>query len=607
MGKGPDISVANIMSLMSGITSGANERLPKSFNDSVEGEIYKEIKDSYSNSLLGIGKKDKTEEFTKYGFQNNTLNFLFWMTLYNDSWVFRRAIDKPAQDMVRQGLSIKLDQADKVDKIYKRFNRMRNDIIELFTWGRAFGGSISVLMNNKVQLDKMYQSMDMYINQKVLTEKSQFRVYTTDRWYGVQWSDELVTNLNSVDFGKPKYYTITFADGKQYRIHHSWVLRYEHRVAPKLIKLGMLQGWGYAEGTHIINELNRDEKLKNSIQSLIDKSLIEVIKMSGMRGIFMGADQDNYNQVQKRLNMVNWGRNFNSLTFLDSTDDYQMNSFSGLSGLADLLEHNMWMVAAALDMQGILFGDLKGGFSNDEVALTRYNETIENLNEAYGRPVYTKLLQIFYKLEGIKDEVEYSFNSLITTSDDERFDDMGKLGQLLSSGIGDGYITPRLAAKTFKKYADSIGLEIDIDEKYLQQLDDRIQEEDEDLNQAMEEMDEDTYTSDAFLGDMRHLYHIERKYAKKYPNLRVVWYDVKPEVLTVNPHFKPSLYIFHDKYPIRRGSGAAKYSIRFSDHQARHATYASIIIKPFDAAKFEKEAERYIANNPELMEELYGY
>ena len=79
------------------------------------------------------------------------------------------------------------------------------------------------------------------------------------------------------------------------------MLRYENRTAPQLIKCGQLQGWGYAEGSHILNELSRDDQLKSAITSLVNKSLIEVVKMSGMRGVFMGADKGNEEQLTKRL------------------------------------------------------------------------------------------------------------------------------------------------------------------------------------------------------------------------------------------------------------------------------------------------------------------
>jgi len=595
-----------VMAMIGSINVSSNKTLPKSLNDSTE-DTRSHIEDAYSNSLLGIGKNDKVEEYTKYGFSNDTLNFFHWLSLYNDSWVFRRAIDKPAQDMIRQGVKLIGTTSDKLDNVYKRFNKMSFNFTQLYQWGRLFGGSVMVILFDNVNLNQMYQSMSMFFDNGKLNKNSVMSAYITDRWYGLQWSDEVVTNMKDSDFGKPKHYTVTFADGKQYRIHHSWILRYEHRIAPKLIKLGMLQGWGYAEGAHIINELNRDEKLKNSIQSLINKSLIEVIQMSGMRGVFMGADQDNEQQLKKRLEMVNWGRNFNSLTFLDKDDSYTMNTFPGLSGLSDILQQNMWMVAAALDMQGILFGDLKGGFSVDENALLRYNDTISNLNNSYAKDILNKFLEICYKLEGIEEEVDFEFNSLVVKKDEDAFRDMNSLGDLMSKGISDGYITPKLAAIALKQYSEQIGLDLPIDDTYLKELDDKVLDEDEDLEKAFESEDENTYQSDAFLNDLTHVYSIEKKYMKKYPNLRVVWYEVDAKYISQGrTDLTPSLYIFHDKYPIGRGSDAARYSIRFSDHKPRHETYKSFIITPYDRATFEREAEKFIANNAKLMEELYG-
>ena len=114
------------------------------------------------------------------------------------------------------------------------------------------------------------------LNTNKIKQANTMRIYTTDRWYGVAViNNDVVSNMNSIDYGKPKMYQITFADGKTLKVHHDYILRYEHRTAPKLIKTGQLQGWGYAEGAHILNELSRDEQLKTSIQSLVNKALIE--------------------------------------------------------------------------------------------------------------------------------------------------------------------------------------------------------------------------------------------------------------------------------------------------------------------------------------------
>lgn len=445
--------------------------------DSVEDSM-KRINDSYSNSLLSIGSDDKVQSFTNYGFSNDTLNWMLWLALYNDSWVFKRAIDKPAQDEIRCGITLQ-GENEKFDNVYRRLKRYRFDLIQLLQWGALFGGSIGVMMFDNFK-DADYAKP---LNKSKILASSTMRMYVVDRWYGVAPSSSTVSDMKSLDFGKPKFYEITFADGHTIRVHHDYILRYEHRVAPKLVKMGMLQGWGYAEGSHILNELTRDDKLKASVQSLVDKSLIEVIKMSGMRGVFMGADSDNEAQLRKRLEMVNWGRNFNSLTFLDKDDEYQQNTYSGLGGLSDLLEKNMWLISAALEMQGVLYGDLKQGFSNDAEALERYDETINSRCESYVRPVYDKLLRIFFILEGIDEKVEYEFNSLLVNKQDkERMEGMKNYSDLLSQMLGDGVITPKLYARAMQQFVTKNIIDFGLTDEEIDKIDESVALENEDID-----------------------------------------------------------------------------------------------------------------------------
>lgn len=445
--------------------------------DSVEDSM-KRINDSYSNSLLSIGSDDKVQSFTNYGFSNDTLNWMLWLALYNDSWVFKRAIDKPAQDEIRCGITLQ-GENEKFDNVYRRLKRYRFDLIQLLQWGALFGGSIGVMMFDNFK-DADYAKP---LNKTKILASSTMRMYVVDRWYGVAPSSSTVSDMKSIDFGKPRFYDVTFADGHTIRVHHDYILRYEHRVAPKLVKMGMLQGWGYAEGSHILNELTRDDKLKASVQSLVDKSLIEVIKMSGMRGVFMGADSDNEVQLRKRLEMVNWGRNFNSLTFLDKDDEYQQNTYSGLGGLSDLLEKNMWLISAALEMQGVLYGDLKQGFSNDAEALERYDETINSRCESYVRPVYDKLLRIFFILEGIDEKVEYEFNSLLVNKQDkERMEGMKNYADLLSQMLGDGVITPKLYAKSMQQFVTKNIIDFGLTDEEIDKIDESVALENENID-----------------------------------------------------------------------------------------------------------------------------
>lgn len=459
--------------------SSFEDRVTDSSKNILEaGKNSKAMKDSYGNSLLAIGNENKTEDcFTNYSFTNDTLNWPLWLALYNDSWVFKRAIDKPAQDEIRCGINIE-GSYDKTE-IYKKLKTYRDDLIQLLQWGALFGGSVAVAMFNN--FDEKDYLQPISINKKKIKVAKTMKFYVVDRWYGVAPDyDKTVKKMNDPDYGKPKYYNITMPDGKTFRYHHDYVIRYEHRTAPKLVKNGMLQGWGYSEGSHIINELIRDEKLKASIQSLMNKSLIEVIKMAGMRGIFMGADKQNEEQLRKRLEMVNWGRNFNSLTFLDKDDDYQMNNFSGLSGLSDLLEQNLWVISSALEMQGILFGELKGGLSQETDALERYDEVINGRCESFVRPVYEKLLKLIYVMLGIEEIPEFTFNSLlIKKQDKERIEGIKNFTELCSTLLADGVITTKIYARALQRYTVDGQVDFGLTDEVIDKMD-------EDMASALE-------------------------------------------------------------------------------------------------------------------------
>ena len=445
-----------------------------SFIDSLEersennlklGDSSKPMLDAYSNSLLGAGNADVQRSFTNYGLSNDTMNWALWLTLYNDSWVFKRAIDKPAQDMVSCGFTISGNED--YSKVYRAYNKHKSKIIELLMWGALFGGSVAVMMFDGITDEELGKP----INKEKIKGKA-LKLYVSDRWYGVGITEnDTVTNMRDIDFGKPKMYNITFADGRTVNVHHSYILRYEHRTAPNLIKNGQLQGWGYAEGAHILNELSRDDQLKSAIQSLVNKSLIEVIKMAGMRGVFMGTDKGNEAQLTRRLEMVQWGRSYNSLTFLDKDDDYQEHGFSGLAGLSDILQQNMWLISAALEMQGVLFGDLRGGFSQAADDVKRYSNTIKNRCDTLFRPVLTKFLKILFIVYDIKGGLDFEFNSYNQTEENNlRIESIDKYTDSLSKMNEKGLISKYQMARSLKEYIQKNRIDIIISDEQLNRL-----------------------------------------------------------------------------------------------------------------------------------------
>ena len=169
------------------------------------------INDSYGNDINGIGTDDKIKSFTSYGFNNNSLNWLLWMALYNDSWVFKKAIDKPAQDMVNCGVKINGLEDDEEKAVYDDLSSFRPSLIELLQWGRLFGGSVAVMMFENLNDVDYANPMDP----SKIKKSKKMRMYVTDRWYGCAASMETVSDMMDIDFSKPKYYDISFSDGQE--------------------------------------------------------------------------------------------------------------------------------------------------------------------------------------------------------------------------------------------------------------------------------------------------------------------------------------------------------------------------------------------------------
>ena len=185
----------------------------------------------------------------------------------------------------------------------------------------------------------------------------------------------------------------------------------------------------------------------------------------------MGADKGNEEQLTKRLEMVNWARSYNSLTFLDKDDDYIQHELSNISGLSNLLETNMWLVASALEMQGVLFGDLKGGLSQESDAFHRYAVTIENRCDSYFRPVLQKLLTVLFLMNNVDGLPDFDFRPLDQNDAiKEKVDAISSISNMLDSLIQQGIISKYQAALTLKEYCNNGTLNIEFSDLQLARL-----------------------------------------------------------------------------------------------------------------------------------------
>lgn len=402
----------------------------------------KKAQDSYDNSMLMLGDSDTMSQFDNYSVMGLLYNWYLWTAMYMSSWVFARAVDKPASDMIRNGWKIKIDFKEKetiesvregntikVKKIdtskdvystfYKKQKGFIQSLIHANALARLYGGSVAGLIISGEKESEYEKPLTS------IRPDAKLRLIVADRWQNVIPSPTMVKDIASDDWNTPDSYTIRTDNGDTYKLHHTRVLRFTNGTAPTLIQR-MLIGWGIPIGVRIFNEVNRDEKIKNMITSLLAKQSLEIVQTAGMRAYANGtltAEQEA--RLDAKLELINRYRHFNSILFLDKDDVYTRQEGSAVGTLAQLMDSNSRFVAGAIPMpQVLLYGDQQKGLSGNAVDDMRLYE--DDLMSQRHEKMLNQILKlsrwILMWMQVDFDDIDITFNSSISYTKQEIID-----------------------------------------------------------------------------------------------------------------------------------------------------------------------------------------
>ena len=161
------------------------------------------VKDgSFNNPVLKLGLSDEALNAAEFLGDMITFQRGEIIATYHSCWIFRRIVDKVAQDMWSAGISINGDtDPQDVKRILKRLSRLRPELIYATEQARLFGGAASLVM-----VDDGENDLSKPLDITKIRKGSAIRLWTTDRWYNLEPGNEVVTNFKSKDFGTPMYY-----------------------------------------------------------------------------------------------------------------------------------------------------------------------------------------------------------------------------------------------------------------------------------------------------------------------------------------------------------------------------------------------------------------
>lgn len=450
--------------------------------------------DGFYNSRMKIGQNDQNQIFSSWQYERTFLDWFLWTSLYNSSWVFRNGIDKKANAMVSDMEIHSTADPTEINNVIALYDFYKPDLKHLFKQSSIYGGAASaMLIEGFIDKDKLDKPLDV----SKIPKGAKMSLYTRDRWNGLQWEGTAGWSaIGTHDFGKHEYYVFNMTGDTGERIedglrfHHSQCLRAGNRAPTQYTKF-QLSGWDLPEGQHVIEELTRDETTRASIASLISKSLIEIVKMAGTRGLFSGISGDlgssnitGRNELESRLKGITDYRNFNNLTFLDVNDEYQQFQLANMAGLADILEQQRRSTSGAMEIpEMILYGsaDQKGlifqkdGSTSPEIEI--YQQTINNRQDDIFKPVMDKLLPVLWRIANGKDMPEgttYIFLPTFKESQTAKLERAKLIVENVTALIEAGIFTPKMGAIEIRQHSKQTGFGSNLTDDIINKMPDEL-------------------------------------------------------------------------------------------------------------------------------------
>ncbi len=450
----------------------------------------KKALDAYSNPAanLGAGSNNPVQS-AGYVMQRFTWDYQTLNILFRDNWIAKAIIEKPANEMLKNGFEIQTQlDPDKVDEIKRVWTKTKTNTVfrECLYWARLYGGCLLIPMVEGQE--DLSQPLDL----DTVMPGSYKGCFTVDRWSGISPSLETVEDIGDPEFGQPLYYDISSEQLKQsVRIHHSRVIKMIGRKLPYWEEIAESY-WGASELEHVYTELKKRDDTSANISFLIFLANIRVFSMDGLGQAITLGDQDALNRVYSTMQNMN-RLMCNTGTFaIDKEDSFSTQQYS-FTGINDVYESFMLDISGAAEIPiDKLFGRSPTGFNSGEETLQNYYDMIQEKQEATVREPLEKLLKIITMsaLGEIPDDMEIVFNPIRRPSSDEMADLAQKQAQAILDVYNAGVVGKGTVLRELQQQSAITGIWTNITDEMIKQAD----EEDEENKEKEKENEQELLT-----------------------------------------------------------------------------------------------------------------
>lgn len=374
--------------------------------------------DGLQNVVTGMGTTQDKRAYTTWS-TPRLLSRHELENMYEGSWLAKKIVNIPADDMTREWVHFILDEANetgdakngpqfRIEKAEKRF-QVKAKVNEALRWARLYGGSVIVIgtkdgdLSKPLQVDKVGRGALRYL-------------HVLDRWR-ISPTGEVDTDLESPNFGKPSYYQVAESS---VRVHHSRLLKFDGEKIPYFVWLRNGR-WHDSSLQHVMDSLLNNDTVSQGIATMLFEANVDVIKHPDLAETLTQEGGDE--RITKRFQLAAMMKSFNRILLLDKDEEYdkKQNSFANLD---KIWTNFMVDVCGAADIPMTrMFGQSPAGLqSTGEGDLRNYYDMISSKQEGDLRPQLEYLYEILVRSElgHMPEDFRFDFNPLWQMSEKDR-------------------------------------------------------------------------------------------------------------------------------------------------------------------------------------------
>jgi phage-related protein (TIGR01555 family) len=364
--------------------------------------------DGFENVVANIAtEKDKT-----FGIEFSTILFnpRAIEAMYRSTWLGRKIVDIPVEDMTRAWRRFDVDDAirTKIEAAEKKFD-LKETVREALRVARLFGSGAIIIGAKQGQEDP---SKPLDIDAMKPGDLKYLHVAFAPFLSIYQWEDD----VDQEGFGKPKLYHYSpfyhRLGGGMIQLHASRVIPFSGVKLPPYASLAG-NAWGDSIFQSIYQVVTTASGITAVIASLINETKVDVFKVQNLASYLANATGEQ--KIIKRFQLANMFKSINNALVLDAQEDYDQKQIN-FGGISDVHLRIMQECAGAADIPVTrLLGQSPAGMSaTGESDLRNYYDGIGAKQENDLRPRLDVLDRVIFASEGIEipEGEVYKYNSL---------------------------------------------------------------------------------------------------------------------------------------------------------------------------------------------------